>query len=91
MSLGKKDIAYNISSKAQLPLSTSKSLLESLIGKITASSKKHTVKIPNFGTFYMHTSPQRLGRNPLTKEEFLISKRQKLKFKPSNNTKSLLN
>jgi nucleoid DNA-binding protein len=36
-------------------------------------------------------TPQRLGRNPITKEEFIISKRRKLYFKSSNKVKDLIN
>ena len=49
------------------------------------------VKISNFGTFYEHTSPKRIGRNPKTKEEFIIKKRKKLAFKSSSFVKKSLN
>ena len=90
MSLGKKDIAKNISSKAQIPNKISHKFLKSFLYLITLKSKTHSVKISNFGTFYYHQTPKRKGRNPKTKEEFVINPRFKLSFKPSSNIKNLI-
>tara|TARA_B100001057_G_scaffold264305_1_gene264455 strand:+ start:39614 stop:39886 length:273 start_codon:yes stop_codon:yes gene_type:complete len=90
LSLGKKDIVKNISSEAFLSLSDSKALLNSFIN-IIKKNKSKKIKISNFGTFYFHITPQRLGRNPKTKEEFIIPKRQKLTLKASSAIKSKLN
>ena len=90
MSLGKKDIASNITSKAHISLVISKLFLEnffSLIKKNTANN----IKLANFGVFYIHEAPARIGRNPKTKEEFKISQRKKLSFKASSKVKSKLN
>ena len=45
------------------------------------SDKK--VKIHNFGTFKMNNKKSRIGRNPKTKEEYSISSRNVITFKPS--------
>ena len=45
------------------------------------SDKK--VKIHNFGTFKLNNKRSRIGRNPKTKEEFNISSRNVITFKPS--------
>ena len=45
------------------------------------SDKK--VKIHNFGTFKMNNKKSRIGRNPKTKEEYDISSRNVITFKPS--------
>ena len=90
MSLGKKDIVNNISSEAFLSKSECKSFLESFLNIIKNNSSKN-IKISNFGTFYTHQSPKRLGRNPKTKKEFIIPKRKKLVFKASNIIKNNLN
>ena len=91
MSLGKKDIVKNISSKAQIPNKISHKFLKSFLYLITLKSKTHSVKISNFGTFYYHQTPKRKGRNPKTKEEFVINPRFKLSLKPSPNIKKLIN
>jgi nucleoid DNA-binding protein len=41
--------------------------------------------------FNTHESPQRIGRNPKTKQDFIISKRKKLMFKTSSVVKKKLN
>ncbi len=90
MSLGKKDIVNNISSEAFLLKSTAKDLLDTFINIIKSNSSKN-IKISNFGTFSMKTTPERVGRNPKTKKEYTISKRKKLVFKASTFVKNNLN
>ena len=90
MSLGKKDIVDNISSETFLLKSKSNAVLNSFIKSIKDNMSKK-VKISNFGTFYEHTSPKRIGRNPKTKEEFIIKKGKKLAFKSSSFVKKSLN
>ena len=41
------------------------------------------VKIHNFGSFKVSKKKSRIGRNPKTMEEVMISERNVLKFKPS--------
>ena len=41
------------------------------------------VKIHNFGTFKVTRKKSRIGRNPKTMEDVMISERNVLKFKPS--------
>jgi len=91
MSFGKKDICNNISSKALISKDKSKEFLRNFLNLVTSKSKSKKVKISNFGTFYTKNTPQRFGRNPKTKEEFVISKRSKLFFKPSNKIRSIIN
>ena len=91
MSFGKKDICINISSKALIPKDKSKDFFEAFLNLVSSKSKSKVVKISNFGTFYCKNTPQRLGRNPKTKEEFFITKRSKLFFKPSNKIRSIIN
>ena len=41
------------------------------------------VKIHNFGSFRVANKKSRIGRNPKTMEDVMISERKVLKFKPS--------
>jgi DNA-binding protein HU-beta len=91
MSLGKKDISLNISTKAHISLVTSNKILNSFLELVIENTKNSTLKISNFGTFYYKKSPPRTGRNPNTKEEFLISERSKLTYKSSSKVKNILN
>ena len=45
---------------------------------------KQNVKIVNFGVFSIKKKKPRIGRNPKTKEEVMISERNVVKFKPSD-------
>ena len=90
MGFGKKDIVKNISSKALISSKSSSLVLEAFLGFIK-QNKRHRIKISKFGTYYLHKSPDRIGRNPKTKEEFKILASEKLAFKASNKVKSILN
>ena len=90
MGFGKKDIVKNISSKALISSKSSSLVLEAFLGFIKQNKRRH-IKISNFGTFYLHKTPARLGRNPKTKEEYKILPSEKLAFKASNKVKSILN
>jgi nucleoid DNA-binding protein len=91
MSFGKKDIILNISSKALISKDNSKEFFRNFLKLVTSKSKSNVVKISNFGTFYTKNTPKRLGRNPITKQEFVISKRAKLFFRSSNKIRNIIN
>ena len=91
MSLKKSDIAKKITSKISIKNSLSKDIVDSFIDIIKSESDSSNVKISNFGTFINKVTPQRIGRNPKTGEEHLISERVKLNFIVSNKVKEQLN
>ena len=90
MGFGKKDIVKNISSKAFITSKSSSLVLEAFLSFIK-QNKRNKIKISNFGTYYLHKSPARIGRNPKTKEEVKLPASRKLAFKASNKVKSILN
>lgn len=49
------------------------------------------VKISGFGNFLVRGKNQRIGRNPQTGEQIMISARRVLTFRPSQVLKALLN
>ena len=74
----------------------SKQITENLVEEffsiiVSNLSKKKNVKIAKFGTFLIKSKSSRIGRNPKTKEEKEISKRDVVLFKPSKEFKDLLN
>lgn len=91
MSITKKDIAKEITKNAEINFADSQKILDAVINFIKYNSKKQSVKIQNFGTFFYKLTLQRIGRNPKTKESYIISPRKKLIFKPSNSIKKILN
>ncbi len=53
--------------------------------------KKSKVRIANFGSFNIREKKERVGRNPKTKEEKIISSRVVVTFKPSKILKNKIN
>ena len=63
----------------------SKVFFETMIDLIIESlEKKSEVKIVNFGIFRIRKKKNRIGRNPKTKVEVMISARNVVNFKVSN-------
>jgi len=91
MSLKKSDIVSNIALKASLSKIDSQQLLEYFIQVVKFNSKVKLVKISNFGTFQSKTTPQRIGRNPVTGKEHTIIERKKLFFSTSSFIKKQIN
>ena len=91
MSLRKIDISKKISTKAQISEKKSKELVDNFINIIKRESNANDIKIANFGTFYNKVTPQRMGRNPKTGEEHIITERVKLNFIVSGKVKEQLN
>ena len=70
----------------------SENLLEDVFQILLKNIKdKKKVKIAKFGTFVLRKKNERLGRNPKTKEEKIISERNVILFKPSKEFKEFLN
>jgi len=53
--------------------------------------KSNKIKISSFGTFKIINKKERIGRNPKTKREAIISARKVVKFKPSISFRNKLN
>ena len=79
-----------------LQLGFSKQISENLLEDffITLTDKlfmEKKVKLSNFGTFTIREKKARVGRNPKTKEEKIISSRKVVLFKPSKEFKEFVN
>ena len=61
---------------------------ESLIKELIIKKK---IKISSFGTFSVVNKKERVGRNPKTKKQAIISARKVIKFTPSLIIKNKLN
>ena len=92
INLTKKDIINSVYMQIGFSKKISEILLEDILGNITGNLIKYKkIKIGNFGTFSVRLKKSRIGRNPKTKEKKLISKRNVVLFKPSNNFKNYIN
>ena len=92
INLTKKDLVNMIHMKVGFSKQITENLVEEFFSVIVSNlSKKKNVKISKFGTFLIKSKSSRIGRNPKTKEEKEISKRDVVLFKPSKEFKELLN
>lgn len=58
---------------------------------IFATEKDGSVKIAKFGTFYAKKKKERIGRNPKTLKEAVISERKSVSFRAANFLKEIVN
>ena len=90
--LTKKDLVNQVYMQVGFSKLISENLIDEFFSLIISNLiKEKKIKIAKFGTFLIRTKKERLGRNPKTKEEKLISERNVVLFKPSNEFKDLIN
>ena len=90
--LVKKDLINAIYMQLGFSKKISENLVEDLFKLIIENiEKEKKIKISKFGTFFIRNKKSRIGRNPLTKESKIISKRNVVLFKPSKEFKLSIN
>ena len=92
VNLTKKDLINLV----YMQIGFSKQIAENLIEDffftiVTHLKKEKKIKISKFGTLSLREKKQRIGRNPKTKEEKLITGRTVVLFKPSKEFKEFIN
>ncbi len=90
-SLKKKDISKKLSLKTGFSINLSKKLTNELIQIINSNIKLNHLVLKNLGTFKLLTKKERMGRNPKTKQKFLICARKSISFIPSKNLLKKIN
>ena len=92
INLTKKDIVNSVYMQIGFSKKISENLLDDvfqiLLKNIIIQKK---VKIAKFGTFILRKKNERIGRNPKTKEEKVISERNVILFRPSKELKKYIN
>ena len=90
--LTKKDLINSTYMQIGFSKNISENLIDDLLSTIIESLKKEKkLKLSKFGTFSVRSKKSRIGRNPLTKEEKVITDRDVVLFKPSKEFKDLVN
>ena len=87
----KDNLIRTLSEKAGYPLNYSKKIINDLINVIIENTKNGDLNLKNLGSFKVIEKKERIGRNPKTKEEFIIKARKSLRFVPSEKFKIYLN
>ena len=92
INLTKREIVNSLYMQIGFSKKISENLLEDvfqiLLNNIIVEKK---VKIAKFGTFILRKKNKRVGRNPKTREEKIISERNVILFKPSKEFKQYIN
>ena len=92
VNLTKKDLINSVYMQIGFSKSISENLINDFLSTITENLKNEKkLKLSKFGTFSIRTKKSRIGRNPLTKEQKLISERDVVLFKASKEFKDLVN
>lgn len=92
MTLTKADLVEKVFEKAQLSKREATDVVELLFNSIKDVLRKgEKVKISGFGNFLVRHKKARVGRNPQSGDEMIISARSVLTFKPSQVLKAMLN
>ncbi len=91
MTINKSNIAKKVASKLNITTGKSKEILESFLLLIKKNAVSNIVKLPSFGTFELKQTSERPGRNPKTKELYIIQPSAKIFFHASNLIKKVIN
>ena len=92
INLTKKDLVNLIYMQLGFSKNVSENLIEDFFRTIVVNLDiEKTLKLSNFGTFSIRKKRSRVGRNPKTKEEKLITERNVVLFKPSKEFKEFIN
>lgn len=92
MTLTKADLVEKVFESAGLSKREATDVVEYIFQQIKNTlAKGDKVKISGFGNFNVRRKKARVGRNPQTGDEMMISARSVLTFKPSQVLKAMLN
>ena len=92
INLTKKDLVNLVYMQLGFSKLISENLIDDFFQTIIENlSKEKSLKLSNFGTFTIRQKQSRIGRNPKTKKETMITKRNVVLFKPSKTFKDFIN
>ena len=90
--LTRQDIANAVHNQLGLSRNESAELVESVLEELSLCFEKgEQVKISSFGTFSVSQKTARIGRNPKSGEEAVITPRRVLSFRPSSQMRERVN
>ena len=90
--LTKKDLVNSVYMQIGFSKNIAENLIDDLLTTIMENLKNEKkLKLSKFGTFTIRSKKSRIGRNPKTKEQKIISDRDVVLFKASKEFKDLVN
>ena len=91
MNLTKKDLSAILRKELKLSVDASDSLVDECFQVIKTNLRSQkNIKLSGFGSFETYITKERIGRNPKTKEKFIISARKSVIFSPSKKLNKIL-
>ena len=92
INLTKKDLINSVYMQIGFSKNISENLIDDFLLTVIESLKNEKkLKLSKFGTFSIRNKRSRIGRNPKTKEQKIISNRDVVLFKASKEFKDLVN
>ena len=92
INLTKKDLVNLVYMRIGFSKQIAENLIEDFLFTIATNIKNEKkLKLSKFGTFSIRKKKSRVGRNPKTKENKIISERKVILFKPSKEFKEFIN
>jgi integration host factor subunit alpha len=92
INLTKKDLVNSVYMQIGFSKNIAENLIDDLLTTIMENLKNEKkLKLSKFGTFSIRSKKSRIGRNPRTKEQKIISDRDVVLFKASKEFKDLVN
>ena len=89
--LTKKDITLDLKNKTGFSFLLSKKLTNDFIDILIHNISYRELNLKNIGSFKIIKKNERLGRNPKTKDKFVIYSRNSITFKTSSKLVNFLN
>ena len=92
INLTKKDLVNSIYMRLGFSKAISENLIDDFLLTIMQNLKNEKkLKLSKFGTFLIRSKKSRIGRNPKTKVNRIITKRNVVLFKASTEFKNMIN
>tara|TARA_Y100001958_G_scaffold155730_1_gene146944 strand:+ start:629 stop:928 length:300 start_codon:yes stop_codon:yes gene_type:complete len=92
INLTRKDLVNSIYMQLGFSKQISENLIEDFFSTLIDNLlKEKKLKLTKFGTFTIKQKKKRIGRNPKTKEEKIITERNVVSFKPSKEFREFIN
>ena len=87
----KIDLVKDLSLKTGYSQNYSKKIVDDLVNIFIQNIKSGNLNLKNIGSFKLLNKKERIGRNPKTKEQFIITSRKSLSFTSSKKIIDNLN
>ena len=87
----KINIIKNLSANTGFSNNLSKKLIKDLLDAVIQNICSGNLNLKNVGSFKIIKKSQRIGRNPKTKKEFIITARNSISFIPSKKLLEIIN